>query len=88
MIKVKLYLSTSCQTCGKMKNVLSSICDEINIKLDFIWKEDDKDNEFGRHGVNQTPTMIVTKDNTPVNSYVGLQSRSEIISKLSQYKEM
>ena len=88
MIKVKLYTSTTCKPCEKMKSVLSSVCDELNIKLDYVWKEDDKDNEFDRYQILSIPTIIITKDNLPLNSYVGSMSRQEIISKLSQYKEM
>ena len=88
MIKVKLYTSTTCKSCEKMKSVLSSVCDELNIKLDYVWKEDDKDNEFDRYQILSIPTIIITKDNLPLNSYVGSMSRQEIISKLSQYREM
>ena len=88
MIRVKLYTSTSCKPCSAMKPVLASVCDELNIQLDYVWKENDKDNEFGRYGILSVPTMMICKNNMPLNSYVGLQSRAEIISKLSQFKEM
>jgi hypothetical protein len=71
-----------------MKPVLASVCDELNIQLDFVWKENDKDNEFGKYQILSVPTMMITKNGMPLNSYVGLQSRAEIISKLSQFKEM
>lgn len=88
MITVKLYTSTTCHPCEKMKAILSSVCDELNIKLDFIWKENDRDNEFGKYQILSVPTMMILKDNMPLNSYIGLMSRNEIIGKLSQYKEM
>jgi len=88
MIKVKLYTSTTCKPCEKLKPILASVCDELDIKLDYIWKENDKDNEFGRYQILSVPTMMITKNDMPLNSYVGLQSRSEIISKLTKFKEL
>ena len=88
MLKVKLYTSLSCKPCSAMKPVLASVCDELGIPLDFVWKENDKDNEFGRYSILSVPTMMITKNGMPLNSYVGLQSRSEIISKLTKFKEM
>jgi len=88
MIKVKLYTSTTCKPCEKLKPILASVCDELDIKLDYIWKENDKDNEFGRYQILSVPTMMITKNGIPLNSYVGLQSRSEIISKLTKFKEL
>jgi len=88
MIRVKLYTSTNCTPCSKIKNVLASVCDELGIPLDFVWKESDKDNEFGRYSILSIPTMMITKNGMPLNSYVGLQSRSEIISKLTKFKEI
>jgi thioredoxin 1 len=88
MLKVKLYTSTKCRPCEILKPILASVCDELNIPLDFVWKENDKDNEFGRYQILSVPTMMITKNGMPLNSYVGLQSRSEIISKLSKFKEI
>jgi thioredoxin-like negative regulator of GroEL len=71
-----------------MKAILSSVCDELNIKLEFVWKENDKDNEFGRYQILSVPTIMILKDNFPLDSYIGLMSRSQVISKLSQYERL
>ncbi len=86
MIKVKLYTSTTCKPCSILKPILASVCDELNIQLDFIWKENDKDNEFGRYQVMSVPTIMITKDGNPLDSFVGLMTRKELVDKLSRYK--
>ena len=86
-MKVLLFTSVTCKPCEKLKPVLSSVCDELGIKLDFQWKENDPDNMFGRYGVMSVPTIMITKDNNPYNTYVGLMSRAELVSMLSQLKE-
>lgn len=86
MIKVKLYTSTTCKPCSILKPILASVCDELNIQLDFIWKENDKDNEFGRYNIMSVPTVMITKDGNPLDSFVGLMTRNELINKLSRYK--
>ena len=86
MIKVKLYTSTTCKPCAILKPILASVCDELNIQLDYIWKENDKDNEFGRYQILSVPTIMITKDGNPLDSFVGLMTRKELIDKLSRYK--
>ena len=86
MIKVKLYTSTTCKPCSILKPILASVCDELNIQLDFIWKENDKDNEFGRYQIMSVPTIMITKDGNPLDSFIGLMTKNELINKLSRYK--
>ena len=86
MIKVKLYTSTVCKPCAILKPILASVCDEQNIQLDYIWKENDKDNEFGRYNIMSVPTVMITKNGMPLDSFVGLMSRKELVDKLSRYK--
>ncbi len=86
MIKVKLYTSLSCKPCSVLKPILASVCDERNIQLDYIWKETDKDNEFGRYNIMSVPTVMITKNGMPLDSFVGLMTRNELINKLSRYK--
>ena len=88
MLKVKLYTSTFCKPCSAMKPLLLDICEDLSIPCELVYKENDKDNEFGRYQILSVPTMMITKNGMPLNSYVGLQSSAEIISKLSQFKEM
>ena len=88
MLKVKLYTSTSCRPCEKMKPLLLDICEDLSIPCELVYKEADKDNEFGIYQIMSVPTMMITKNGMPLNSYVGLMSRSEIISKLTKFKEM
>ena len=85
MIKVKLYTSTTCKPCSILKPILASVCDELSIQLDYIWKENDKDNEFGRYQVVSVPTIMVTKDGNPLDSFVGLMTRKELVDKLNRY---
>lgn len=86
MIKIKLYTSTVCNPCSILKPILASVCDELNIQLDYVWKENDKDNEFGRYQVMSVPTIMITKDGNPLDSFVGLMTRKELVDKLSRYK--
>ena len=86
MIKVKLYTSTTCIPCQKVKEPLASVCEDLGLKLDFVWKENDKDNEFGRYQIMSVPTIMVTKDGNPLDSFVGLMTRKELVDKLSRYK--
>ena len=66
--------------------MLASACDELNIQLDYVWKENDKDNEFGRYQIMSVPTIMVTRDGNPLDSFVGLMTRKELVDKLSRYK--
>lgn len=86
MIKVKLYTSTTCKPCSILKPILASVCDELDIQLDYVWKENDKDNEFGRYQVMSVPTIMVTRDGNPLDSFIGLMTRKELVDKLSRYK--
>ena len=86
MIKVKLYTSLSCKPCSILKPILASVCDELNVQLDYVWKENDKDNEFGRYQVMSVPTIMITKDGNPLDSFVGLMTRKELADKLNRYK--
>lgn len=81
-----MYTSTTCIPCQKLKEPLASVCEDLELKLDFIWKETDKDNEFGRYNIMSVPTVMITKDNMPLDSFVGLMSRKELVDKLSRYK--
>ena len=86
MIKVKLYTSTTCKPCSILKPILASVCDELNVQLDYVWKENDKDNEFGRYQIMSVPTIMITKDGNPLDSFIGLMTKNELINKLSRYK--
>ena len=88
MLKVKLYTSTTCKPCSAMKPILLDICEDLSIPCELVYKEDDKDNEFGRYQILSVPTMMIANNGMPLNSYVGLQSRNEIISKLTKFKEI
>ena len=86
MIKVKLYTSLSCKPCSVLKPILASVADELGVQLDYIWKETDKDNEFGRYNIMSVPTVMITKNGMPLDSFVGLMTRKELVDKLSRYK--
>ena len=86
-MKVLLFTSVNCKPCSVLKPILGSVCDEMSIPLDYLWKENDKDNMFGRYNIMSVPTIMITKDNVPYTTYVGLMSRAELVSKLSQLKE-
>lgn len=92
MIKVIMFTSTTCLPCEKMKPVLSSVCDELSISLDFIWKETDKNDLFNKYNVLSVPTFIIMKKDQdqwiPFNSYIGTKSRKELVLLLTQYKEL
>jgi len=92
MIKVIMFTSTTCIPCQSMKNTVSSVCDELSIPLDFIWKESDKDNLFNQYNVLSVPTFIIMKKKEdqwiPFNSYIGTKSRKELVLLLTQYKEL
>lgn len=90
-IKVIMFTSTSCLPCTNMKPVLSSVCDELSIPLDFVWKESDKENSFNRYNVLSVPTFLIMSKKEdqwlPVNSYIGTKSRTELLNLLIRYKE-
>jgi thiol-disulfide isomerase/thioredoxin len=92
MIKVIMFTSTTCLPCEKMKPVLSSVCDELSVPLDFIWKESDKENSFNRYNILSVPTFLIMKKQDdqylPINSYIGTRSRAELVNLLTRHKEM
>jgi len=92
-MRVMLFISTDCQICYKMKNIVASIADEKNIDLEIIWKQDDKKAQFGRWSINSIPHMMIMKTENgelvPVNNYcISNNSRAELTSLLTKYKDL
>ena len=85
-MKVLLFTSVNCKPCSVLKPILGSVCDEMSIPLDYLWKENDPDNMFGRYNIMSVPTIMITKNGNPLDSFVGLMTRKELVDKLSRYK--
>ena len=92
MIKIVLFTSTTCKPCSVMKPILASVADELNIPLDMVWKESDKENSFNRYNVLSVPTFLIMKKQDgqylPISSYIGTRSRAELVNLLTRHKEL
>ena len=72
-VSVRLFTLTS---TSLMKNMVSSVCDELGIRCDIIW---DKELDV---------CLYVMLGNNVVAQYNGIQSRAELISKLTKFRDM
>jgi thiol-disulfide isomerase/thioredoxin len=86
-MKILFFTGLTCHACNQLKPVLAAVADELNIPVDYHYRESDPINSFGKYKVMSIPTVIILKNGQPYWSHTGTMSRTECVRRLSQLKE-
>ena len=78
------FFATWCGPCKMMEPVISKIAEEYKGKVKVCKINVDDENELAvQYGISSIPTLILFKDGKPINSLIGLSSKSEIDSMIN-----
>ena len=78
------FFATWCGPCKMMEPVISKIAEEYKGKVKVCKLNVDDANELAiQYGISSVPTLILFKDGKPINSLIGLSSKSEIDSMIN-----
>ena len=73
------FYATWCGPCKMIAPVISKIAEEYNGKVKVGKVNVDEENELAiKYQIQNIPTLILFKDGKPINSLIGLNSKSEI----------
>lgn len=73
------FYATWCGPCKMIAPVISKIAEEYKGKVKVGKVNVDEENELAmKYQIQNIPTLILFKDGEPVNSLIGLNSKSEI----------
>ena len=73
------FYATWCGPCKMIAPVISKIAEEYKGKVKVGKVNVDEENELAmKYQIQNIPTLILFKDGKPVNSLIGLNSKSEI----------
>lgn len=71
------------------KPILAAVADELDITVDYIYREQDKQNLAGKYYVTSIPAIIaLNNDNKACWSHVGSMTRAEVRTQLIELKEI
>lgn len=73
------FFATWCGPCKMLAPVLSQIAEEFKDKVKVGKVNVDEENELAiKYQISSIPTLILFKNGQPINSKIGLSSKSEI----------
>ena len=73
------FFATWCGPCKMIAPVISQIAEEYEGKVKVGKVNVDEENELAiKYQISSIPTLILFKDGEPINSLIGLSSKSEI----------
>ena len=73
------FFATWCMPCKMLAPVLSQIAEEYKGKVKVGKVNVDDENELAiKYQISSIPTLILFKDGEPINTLIGLSSKSEI----------
>ena len=88
MVELVLFTSAFCPSCEPMKRKLKSISKKTGITLKVL-NIDESEENFNlamQYYVSSTPTLILFKDKTAVETIIGNVAESKILESLKEHK--
>ena len=83
MYKVLYFSGEHCQPCKAFAPIVTSVCKELEVDLEFISVTDHPDLAL-KYCVFTIPTTVIVVDNIPIKSIVGGRSRFELKKEINQ----
>jgi thiol-disulfide isomerase/thioredoxin len=85
-LKVLVFSKTNCKPCDEFKPIVEAVCDESETPCNIIYKENDKDNMFGRYAIDEVPSLVILKD-TSIWIHKGRMLKSEVRNVIEEMRE-
>jgi len=89
-MKLLFFSSIHCHPCEVFKPIFAAVIDELELRADYIYREEDrKNNDFGKYFVTSIPTIVaLNNEGKACWSHTGSMTRAEIRTKLIELKEI
>lgn len=88
-MKMLFFSSDTCKPCEKFKPILEEVRTELNVEVEYIYRERDKKQLGAKYYVQGVPTMIcLNNEDKPCWSFTGTMTKGELRTKFIELQEI